>query len=107
LKTLNNREDYGMQEAINHCGMRDKIRGSHMSTEDLKEAVIERVGEIVSSAVTGKPVGKPSEFGGIELMAQAIARRVIAEGAEKVAKDVNLDLAELTTIAKSEHISFC
>ena len=91
---------------INHCGMKEQIESAQMSRDDLKEAVIERVGFVVSSILSGKP-STPHKQPGVELLATTIAFDIVNSGAQKLANDFDLDLQELKDHASAAHISSC
>lgn len=96
-----------MKYAINHCDLCQEVEDGGMSKPDIQEALMERVGQIIAETYRGGKKSKPHKYLGIELMAKAVAQEVIQEGANKVAKDLNIDLTEMTDLAKSSHISFC
>lgn len=97
--------------AINHCEITSQIGiGKKMTKEDFTEVVMVRSGEIVLDVMevrSGKTKSKPSKVPGVEIVAHAIATHVIDEGAERIAKDIELDLKQLKDLASSKHISFC
>lgn len=94
-------------EIINHCDMRDAIRGAGMSVADVQEAVMERAGQIVAGALNGTGPGEPHELAGIELLAIPVAFSALGAGARKLAADFELDLGTLKQHAASEHVSSC
>lgn len=93
--------------AINHCGLRDEIKGAGLSKADFQEAVMERAGQIVAAVVDPKKRGKRHPLPGVELAAKAVANDALDKGAAKLAKDFNVDLQDLKKLASSQHISFC
>lgn len=96
--------------AIDHCEMSRDIFDSGLDSDDVRELVIERSGEIIENMLKDGKKGDPHEFPGIELMAMSIASHVIDEGAIKVAKDFHIreeEMEKLKSHAASRHISTC
>ena len=95
-----------MAHAIDHCGMRDQIKAK-MKSADFKEAVLARVGKIIDGINTGKSA-QAHALPGVELVAQAVAAKVVAAGAAQVYVDVTGEkLDDFATLASSQHISGC
>ena len=94
--------------AINHCQMEGDMKKAGMDKEDVMEAIMERSGTIVASRLAGKEhEGQPHNMPGVELVARVVAGSVMKAGAERLADDFGINLAELKKHAASEHISSC
>ncbi len=91
---------------INHCGLSAEIEAAELTAEDLQEEVLERSGQIITEAQTGKK-SKPHKLYGVELISQMVAVRVLTSGAEKLCGDFGVDFDELAEHAASQHISSC
>ncbi len=95
-----------MRDVINHCEMVDKVQKEKLAPEDFQEEVMNRTGEIVKGRLTGKK-SLPHKLSGVELVAKVIASAVMEQGADRVCKDLKIDLEALKKQAASKHISSC
>lgn len=96
-----------MSTAINHCTLVRGMKDGEMTKEGFQEAVMERAGRMIAAAQNGKNSGRSHKFAGVELVATAVADRVIAKGAGRVAGGMGVDLELLMDHAAAIHISVC
>lgn len=92
---------------IHHCGMHAHLKASGFDADAVQEQAIEHAQKIVKAALAGQNPPTPHAAPGIQLLAIAIASAIERAGAEKLARDFDLDLDQMTEHAASESISYC
>ncbi len=90
---------------INHCGLVAEIQ-EKMTSDDFKELVITRAGQIVQERMNGKSF-KKSKLKGVEVVAQHLAADLVEGGAKAITDDLDVNLDEMKELVKSNHISSC
>lgn len=86
-------KDPVIPKALQNIGR--SIKEKQMSKEDVMEAVMDRAGVIVANSISGKGRGIVHPVAGIELLSTTIAKVILEEGADKVARDLSLNLGEI------------
>lgn len=91
---------------VHKCGMSADFEANGFDTDDVKEAVVAHADSIARAIWSGKQIPVHPRPG-IQLLAFAVATKLVEQSAKRFADFVHVDIDALTKTAASDHVSSC
>ncbi|QQR82624.1 hypothetical protein IPJ70_00725 [Candidatus Campbellbacteria bacterium] len=91
---------------IHKCGMEWDFQANGLDKHAAAEQALGHSALIVRAQLAGQPIPVHARPG-VQLLAVSIANHVIADGAQRLATYIGLDLDRIKKTAASDHISSC